>query len=189
MGRACVITDYVIGNQKRKEGSLLFGSCLSAFVERKHPVLCFSQIIIVYSIHLVDVLLVICGCHQIEEKRAISLIHPASMEGQPDSTASLASSIAATLTTFAATAAATATLSLNSTTDSSPFLQGGLVDETPAIINDGNPVVNFILGFLIVIGASIMNAFGLNLTKLDHVSERQHRDACMLEAFIYFRSD
>jgi hypothetical protein len=29
--------------------------------------------------------------------------------------------------------------------------------------------VNFILGMIIVLGASVMNAFGLNLTKMDHV--------------------
>lgn len=30
--------------------------------------------------------------------------------------------------------------------------------------------VNLILGLLIVLGSSALNAFGLNLTKLDHVS-------------------
>lgn len=83
------------------------------------------------------------------------------MDELPDATA--VESLAATLTSLAASA----TAALNSS-DSSPFLQGGLVEDDPT--NDGNPVVNFILGFIIVIGASILNAFGLNLTKLDHVS-------------------
>ncbi|KAJ9108218.1 hypothetical protein QFC19_002465 [Naganishia cerealis] len=36
-------------------------------------------------------------------------------------------------------------------------------------ISEGSPVGNFFLGMTIVLGASVMNAFGLNLTKLDHM--------------------
>ena len=45
---------------------------------------------------------------------------------------------------------------------------GGVVDNVPA--HHANPVVAFIIGLAIVTLASIMNAAGLNLTKLDHVS-------------------
>ena len=40
-------------------------------------------------------------------------------------------------------------------------------DSTPA--RHANPVVAFIIGLSIILLASIMNAAGLNLTKLDHV--------------------
>lgn len=43
-------------------------------------------------------------------------------------------------------------------------------DETPTITHEPNPVVAFIIGFGIIILASVLNAAGLNLTKLDHVS-------------------
>lgn len=43
-------------------------------------------------------------------------------------------------------------------------------DDTPSPTHDSNPVVAFIIGFGIIILASILNAAGLNLTKLDHVS-------------------
>ena len=51
-------------------------------------------------------------------------------------------------------------------------------DSEPLAIDDGStethteggsPVVAFIIGFAIVLLASILNAAGLNLTKLDHV--------------------
>lgn len=42
--------------------------------------------------------------------------------------------------------------------------------------HDPNPVVAFIIGFGIIILASILNAAGLNLTKLDHVSSKVLRD-------------
>jgi magnesium transporter len=43
-----------------------------------------------------------------------------------------------------------------------------ILDDVPA--HHANPVVAFIIGLAIVTLASIMNAAGLNLTKLDHVS-------------------
>jgi len=36
-------------------------------------------------------------------------------------------------------------------------------------VRHGNPVVAFIIGLSIIILASVLNAAGLNLTKLDHV--------------------
>ena len=41
-------------------------------------------------------------------------------------------------------------------------------DQVPA--HHANPVVAFIIGLAIILLASILNAAGLNLTKLDHVS-------------------
>ena len=40
---------------------------------------------------------------------------------------------------------------------------------TPRVPHHGSPVVAFIIGLAIVLLASILNAAGLNLTKLDHV--------------------
>jgi hypothetical protein len=37
------------------------------------------------------------------------------------------------------------------------------------VIHPPNPVVSFVIGLAIIILASILNAAGLNLTKLDHV--------------------
>lgn len=45
-------------------------------------------------------------------------------------------------------------------------------DETPKAPHHGSPVVAFIIGLSIILLASILNAAGLNLTKLDHVSFR-----------------
>lgn len=42
-------------------------------------------------------------------------------------------------------------------------------EDAPAQARNSNPVVAFIIGFAIIIMASILNAAGLNLTKLDHV--------------------
>jgi hypothetical protein len=42
-------------------------------------------------------------------------------------------------------------------------------DEVSPPPHGPNPVVAFIIGFAIIILASILNAAGLNLTKLDHV--------------------
>lgn len=42
-----------------------------------------------------------------------------------------------------------------------------IVDDVPA--HHANPIVAFIIGLSIVLLASILNAGGLNLTKLDHV--------------------
>jgi hypothetical protein len=38
------------------------------------------------------------------------------------------------------------------------------------VVRSDSGQVNLILGLLIVLGSSALNAFGLNLTKLDHVS-------------------
>ena len=45
-------------------------------------------------------------------------------------------------------------------------------DSVPA--HHANPVVAFIIGLAIILLASILNAAGLNLTKLDHVSSPLH---------------
>ena len=57
----------------------------------------------------------------------------------------------------------TATSLVASSTASIP----DVTDNVPA--HHANPVVAFIIGFAIVLLASILNAGGLNLTKLDHV--------------------
>jgi len=41
--------------------------------------------------------------------------------------------------------------------------------DTPQPPHHGNPVVAFIIGLAIILLASVLNAAGLNLTKLDHV--------------------
>ncbi|KAI5450135.1 hypothetical protein NCC49_003762 [Naganishia albida] len=80
------------------------------------------------------------------------------------SLSSLVESITATATSSALLADATGFL--NDTLDTGLDLGGaGLENGAGA----GNPVVNFILGITIVLGASVMNAFGLNLTKMDHM--------------------
>lgn len=61
------------------------------------------------------------------------------------------------------TATTTATSLVASSTASIP----DVTDNVPA--HHANPVVAFIIGFAIVLLASILNAGGLNLTKLDHV--------------------
>jgi hypothetical protein len=63
------------------------------------------------------------------------------------------------------TSTSTSTAAFPSATD----IDVGLGAGGGVAINEGNPVVNFLLGIMIVLGASVMNAFGLNLTKLDHV--------------------
>ncbi|KXN85382.1 hypothetical protein AN958_11482 [Leucoagaricus sp. SymC.cos] len=52
----------------------------------------------------------------------------------------------------------------NSTTTIDP-----LPDEIPVTARTANPIVAFIIGLAIILLASILNAAGLNLTKLDHV--------------------
>jgi hypothetical protein len=47
--------------------------------------------------------------------------------------------------------------------------------ETPKTPHHGSPVVAFIIGLSIILLASILNAAGLNLTKLDHV----HLQTCV----------
>ncbi|KAJ3568391.1 hypothetical protein NP233_g5744 [Leucocoprinus birnbaumii] len=54
----------------------------------------------------------------------------------------------------------------NSTTTSIPE---ALPDEVPVSARTASPVVAFIIGLAIILLASILNAAGLNLTKLDHV--------------------
>lgn len=44
-----------------------------------------------------------------------------------------------------------------------------LSDETPVNKNTASPVLAFIIGLSIILLASVLNAAGLNLTKLDHV--------------------
>lgn len=53
-------------------------------------------------------------------------------------------------------------------------------DKVPA--HHVNPVVAFIIGLAIILLASILNAAGLNLTKLDHVSH-----VCSLFTLIYLK--
>lgn len=62
-----------------------------------------------------------------------------------------------------------ASLGLNST-----FLASNATSEEPGApqARHGNPVVAFIIGLAIILLASILNAAGLNLTKLDHVRAR-----------------
>jgi len=45
----------------------------------------------------------------------------------------------------------------------------GASEATPQTTRHGSPVVAFIIGLAIVLLASILNAAGLNITKLDHV--------------------
>jgi hypothetical protein len=59
----------------------------------------------------------------------------------------------------------TFTSALEPTATPSP---GGLSDDTPAV-HHASPVVAFIIGLSIILLASVLNAAGLNLTKLDHV--------------------
>ena len=66
-------------------------------------------------------------------------------------------------TTLAATTTALATASTDIPVD----------DPVPA--HHASPVVAFIIGLAIVTLSSILNAAGLNLTKLDHVSLRDHQ--------------
>lgn len=81
---------------------------------------------------------------------------------------SLAEAITATTTEWLSstfTSTSTSTAAFPSATD----IDVGLGAGGGVAISEGNPVVNFLLGIMIVLGASVMNAFGLNLTKLDHV--------------------
>ena len=63
--------------------------------------------------------------------------------------------------------AATASSSILPAPTVPALLEQSPVDEVPA--HHANPVVAFMIGLGIVMLASIMNAAGLNLTKLDHV--------------------
>lgn len=53
--------------------------------------------------------------------------------------------------------------------DNSTTILDPLPDEIPPTTRTVNPVVAFIIGLAIILLASILNAAGLNLTKLDHV--------------------
>ena len=72
---------------------------------------------------------------------------------------------------------ATSTTSLFSSDASEPTAQG-----TPTVHHSrakDNPVIAFIIGLAIVLLASVLNAGGLNLTKLDHVSSNSFVDGLM----------
>lgn len=63
---------------------------------------------------------------------------------------------------------ATGTMSVAPTGTTSSDVPNTIDDPVPA--HHASPVVAFIIGLSIIILASILNAGGLNLTKLDHVS-------------------
>jgi hypothetical protein len=58
--------------------------------------------------------------------------------------------------------------------------------EAPKAPHHDSPVVAFIIGLAIIILASILNAAGLNLTKLDHVCPLQVRKPFVLTGFGVF---
>ncbi|KAL7418184.1 hypothetical protein BDY24DRAFT_374355 [Mrakia frigida] len=60
-------------------------------------------------------------------------------------------------------------LSLVATATASLGLGGGAGGGDGLEMRGGNPVVNFILGFLLITCSSIANSFGLNLMKFDHI--------------------
>jgi hypothetical protein len=61
------------------------------------------------------------------------------------------------------------------------------LNDDPAPVRHASPVVAFIIGLSIMFMASILNAAGLNLTKLDHV--RACHGMCVLRlAEVHFRS-
>lgn len=53
-------------------------------------------------------------------------------------------------------------------------------DEISVNKNTASPVVAFIIGFSIILLASVLNAAGLNLTKLDHVGSLVFLSALVL---------
>jgi hypothetical protein len=61
------------------------------------------------------------------------------------------------------------------TTAAPQAASSGTPNDVPVIHHD-NPVVAFIIGLSIILLASVLNAAGLNLTKLDHV--RSIRSTC-----------
>lgn len=65
------------------------------------------------------------------------------------------------------TSVAASTSVLSTSTPVSTFPASGAFDDVPA--HHASPVVAFVIGLGIVTLSSIMNAAGLNLTKLDHV--------------------
>lgn len=74
------------------------------------------------------------------------------------------STLSATSTATTSTLSATSSLS-SAVPSATPLLP--IEDAVPA--HHASPVVAFIIGLAIVLLASILNAAGLNLTKLDHV--------------------
>lgn len=85
------------------------------------------------------------------------------MDDDDDTTSLVASTILASITATASSLASTPT-------DMPPLDSSN--DPVPA--HHANPVAAFIIGLVIVILASILNAAGLNLTKLDHVRHPIH---------------
>lgn len=51
-----------------------------------------------------------------------------------------------------------------------PTASHSLQDQDTVPAHHANPVVAFIIGLAIILLASVLNAAGLNITKLDHVS-------------------
>ncbi|WOO84441.1 uncharacterized protein LOC62_06G007959 [Vanrija pseudolonga] len=77
---------------------------------------------------------------------------------------SLLESVVASVTSSALEAIATAIES-----PPSPSTGSGTSDED---VPEGNYVINTLIGLVIVLGASVLNALGLNLTKLDHLQQQ-----------------
>ncbi|KAJ7593661.1 hypothetical protein C8J56DRAFT_924783 [Mycena floridula] len=80
----------------------------------------------------------------------------------------------ATLSSLSSLISSTASASWSSSISTSSALASPTsipipANEPPVSIRHANPVVAFIIGLAIILMASILNAAGLNLTKLDHV--------------------
>lgn len=61
--------------------------------------------------------------------------------------------------------------------------------DEPGSPHHASPVVAFIIGLAIILLASILNAAGLNLTKLDHVSDPMVRRLMLYPCMIAVRSE
>ncbi|WVN85327.1 uncharacterized protein L203_100472 [Cryptococcus depauperatus CBS 7841] len=61
---------------------------------------------------------------------------------------------------------------LGSIDNNSAVFDGGGMATPDAELDDGNYILNTLVGLLIVLTASVFNALGLNLTKLDHVQQQ-----------------
>ncbi|KAJ9114030.1 hypothetical protein QFC22_005850 [Naganishia vaughanmartiniae] len=94
-----------------------------------------------------------------------SLVESFTITGSETTTSSLADVVTATTTEWLSGTLTASSVFPSATVD----IGGGVGAGTGVAISEGNPVVNFLLGIMIVLGASVMNAFGLNLTKLDHM--------------------
>jgi hypothetical protein len=68
---------------------------------------------------------------------------------------------------MASTTASTSPLFTSTTSSNPPSPTSSATDPVPA--HNASPIVAFIIGLAIILLASILNAAGLNLTKLDHV--------------------